>query len=172
MIPWDLQLGLLLKSYWNLIYNCFFEPWGTLNGVPWRYNTENWYRILKQTNKCFFLYLLLLFFSDTIEAEKTLPNNLTASHALAQRRESAPCETANVSFRIKRRSTKKILRRRSSGGPEILSPILPEGSNGSSAWSKFKRELSRKNEKDCLLTQRRGSLPVEVLVIGSSGKLM
>ncbi|XP_058465684.1 uncharacterized protein LOC131439090 isoform X2 [Malaya genurostris] len=110
----------------------------------------------------------------------TLPNNVGPVYHM-QRRGSVPCESSNSvvirsSFSIKRRSAKKILRRRSSGGAEILSPILSESASGavpgsssssSSAWQRFKR----RTDTDNLLSRRRGSLPVEVLTIGYSGTL-
>ena len=119
-----------------------------------------------------------------------LPNSLVAPpYPGMQRRGSVPCESTNnvalrSSFSIKRRSTKKAIRRRSSGGAEILSPILSEdaaggGSNGagsssssSNAWYRIKRDSGhrRAGDNESLLSRRRGSLPVEVLAIGYSGK--
>ncbi|EDS31973.1 c-AMP-specific 3',5'-cyclic phosphodiesterase [Culex quinquefasciatus] len=120
-----------------------------------------------------------------------LPNNIGPAYNI-QRRGSVPCDSSNSStsviirnsFGIKRRSTKKAMRRRSSGGAEILSPILSEDStaaiiggagcssgsgasaSSSSAWQRFKRRA----DTDNLLSRRRGSLPVEVLTIGYSGR--
>ncbi|XP_055534582.1 uncharacterized protein LOC129724022 isoform X2 [Wyeomyia smithii] len=107
----------------------------------------------------------------------SLPNNIGPVYN-TQRRGSVPCEGSNSvvirsSFSIKRRSAKKALRRRSSGGAEILSPILSEdatpgsSSASSTAWQRFKR----RTDTDNLLSRRRGSLPVEVLTIGYSGTL-
>lgn len=59
-----------------------------------------------------------------------------------------------------------MLRRRSSGGAEILCPIVAESEssgNASSSWYRFKRsDLSKSNrpDLDMLLNRRRGSLPV------------
>uniref|UniRef100_A0A182KC03 Phosphodiesterase n=1 Tax=Anopheles christyi TaxID=43041 RepID=A0A182KC03_9DIPT len=114
-----------------------------------------------------------------------LPNSFVAPpYPGMQRRGSVPCESTNnvalrSSFSIKRRSTKKAIRRRSSGGAEILSPILSEdtagGSNGagsssSNAWYRIKRDSGhrRTGDNESLLSRRRGSLPVEVLAIGYS----
>lgn len=99
-----------------------------------------------------------------------------------QRRSSVPCENLNrLSFNGKSRNRKKILRRRSSGGAEILSPIMSEtsttiggdqassGGNSGTPWYRFKR----RNDNDALLSRRRGSLPVEVLsVCHTSGELL
>lgn len=68
-----------------------------------------------------------------------------------------------------------MLRRRSSGGAEILCPIVAESepsSSGSSSWYRFKRNEPSKNRSDLdmLLTRRRGSLPVEVFAVSHSGK--
>lgn len=93
----------------------------------------------------------------------------------------------NNSCNGKTRNRKKILRRRSSGGAEILSPILAEqepgcsnnsgssGGNGTSGsshpWYRFKRTDRQKADIESLLTRRRGSLPVEVLAVCHTGKL-
>lgn len=73
-----------------------------------------------------------------------------------------------------------MLRRRSSGGAEILTPILAEaelaagsssgGTSGSSAWYRFKRTDRSKSDIESLLSRRRGSLPVEVLAVCHTGK--
>lgn len=73
-----------------------------------------------------------------------------------------------------------MLRRRSSGGAEILSPILAEPDDGagegsskvsSSSWYCFKREMIRnRSDLDTLLSKRRGSLPVEVFAVCHTGK--
>lgn len=81
------------------------------------------------------------------------------------------------------RNRKKLLRRRSSGGAEIFSPILteeslssvdqnvdPMQSSSSSAWYRFNNRNSQPSERDALLSRRRGSLPIEVLSVGHSGK--
>lgn len=52
------------------------------------------------------------------------------------------------------------------------------GGNGSgtgtssSAWYRFKREISRRTDVETLLTKRRGSLPVEVLTVNYTGKFL
>jgi hypothetical protein len=100
-----------------------------------------------------------------------------SSVAPYQRRGSIPCESNFFSRSSvangKRRNPKKVLRRRSSSGAEILTPIVSDtmestSSNnaGSSVWNRYKKEWSRHTESDALLTKRRGSLPIEVLAIG------
>lgn len=100
---------------------------------------------------------------------------MISSVAPYQRRSSVPCESNVVvrsSVNGKRRNPKKILRRRSSSGAEILTPIMSESgeatsSNASgSAWNRFKKEWTRRTDSDVIVTKRRGSLPIEVLAIG------
>lgn len=100
-----------------------------------------------------------------------------------------PCENLSASNRNncqnnKAKNRKKILRRRSSGGAEILSPIAGEPEAGAStttasttvnntAWYRFKRNsdaAKNRSDLDLLLSRRRGSLPVEVLTVCHSGK--
>lgn len=99
------------------------------------------------------------------------------------------------------RNRKKILRRRSSGGADILNPVLTEESSFSGwtapqtqleeqqqqaakeevkgemkhslSWFRLRREGSvrRAADKEALLSRRRGSLPIEVLAVGHSGEL-
>lgn len=100
---------------------------------------------------------------------------ISSSVAPYQRRSSVPCES-NVVIRSsvngKRRNPKKILRRRSSSGAEILTPIMSESGEAStsnasgSAWNRFKKEWTRRTDSDVIVTKRRGSLPIEVLAIG------
>lgn len=109
---------------------------------------------------------------------------------LIQRRGSVPCDSLSVLGRNgcngKTRNRKKILRRRSSGGAEILSPIIGEPSeagcssaNGAgggsnvvaSTWYRIKRDITRnRSDLDVLLSRRRGSLPVEMLAVSHSGE--
>lgn len=92
--------------------------------------------------------------------------SVISSVAPYQRRGSMPCESNLVvrsSVNGKRRNPKKLLRRRSSSGAEILTPIASESMESTSsnnagspsAWNRFKT-----------LAKRRGSLPIEVLAIG------
>lgn len=102
---------------------------------------------------------------------------MIASVTPYQRRGSTPCESnvfGRSSVNGKRRNPKKLLRRRSSSGAEILTPIVSDAvestsSNnvgGGSIWNRNKKEWSRHADSDALLTKRRGSLPIEVLAIG------
>lgn len=119
----------------------------------------------------------------------------TANVSVIQRRGSVPCDSFAVVSRNgcsgKSRNRKKILRRRSSGGADILSPILAEaetsiggnsGNNGgninsnnsgnslSASWMRFKRDMTRnRSDLDSLLSKRRGSLPIEVFAVCHSG---
>lgn len=104
------------------------------------------------------------------------PVETTRSFWQYQRRGSAPIDlppaggerreqlTRHTSLNGKSGRRKKQLRRRSSGGPETV--CLPEShSEGCS------RLLIRRPENpDALLARRRGSLPIEVLTVGHSGK--
>ena len=94
-----------------------------------------------------------------------------------QRRGSAPIDlppagaerreqllTRHTSLNGKSGRRKKQLRRRSSGGPETV--CLPE--SHSEGWTRLL--LRRPENPDALLARRRGSLPIEVLTVGHSGK--
>lgn len=132
------------------------------------------------------MIILIYFILDTIDgaaAKATVPSeniSYTANVQLIQRRGSVPCDSLTLLSRNgcngKARNRKKILRRRSSGGAEILSPIIgepsePSSSTSSSAWYRFKRDITRnRSELDSLLSRRRGSLPVEVLAVSHSGE--
>lgn len=115
---------------------------------------------------------------------KINPDLLYATNvALIQRRGSVPCESHigrnSCSNSNKNRNRKKILRRRSSGGADILSPILNEseasgnGGAANTSWYRFKRDITRnRSDLDSLLSKRRGSLPVEVFAVGHSGNII
>lgn len=108
--------------------------------------------------------------------DQNLPQ--ASSLITTQRRSSVPCETISTPSRNnchngKSKNRKKPLRRRSSGGAEILCPIVSETEpSSSSPWYRFKRTETTKNRSDLdlLLTRRRGSLPVEVLTVCHSGE--
>lgn len=109
-------------------------------------------------------------------------HNLPQASSLAtnQRRSSVPSDNPAVASNRnnchngKSKNRKKSLRRRSSGGAEILCSIVSETepSSSSSPWYRFKRSETTKNRSDLdlLLSRRRGSLPVEVLTTCNSGK--
>lgn len=127
------------------------------------------------------LNILFRILSDNIDSTLLQSDFLyTANVTIIQRRGSVPCENLSSTNRNncngKTKNRKKMLRRRSSGGAEILCPIVAESepsSSGSSSWYRFKRSEPSKNNRsdlDMLLTRRRGSLPVEVLAVSHSGK--
>ncbi|KOX80098.1 cAMP-specific 3',5'-cyclic phosphodiesterase 7B [Melipona quadrifasciata] len=82
------------------------------------------------------------------------------------RRGSVPADISELrrdmfnrsSINGKPRNRKKILRRRSSGGPEMFSGGSTDG-NDNGTWLKWKRELGR-----------RGSLPIEMVAISHAGR--
>ncbi|XP_066996585.2 uncharacterized protein [Anabrus simplex] len=118
-----------------------------------------------------------------------LPLTSNHQHSLSVRRGSAPTETGSELRRLdansivrngsngKSRSRKKILRRRSSGGPEMFNTRGMEASSESIAWQRWRREvLSRRtmcepldSNPEQFLTRRRGSLPLEMLPAAISG---
>lgn len=98
------------------------------------------------------------------------PSNVT----IFQRRGSVPFDNiSRVHCNGKTRHRKK-LRRRSSSGIEILSPIAaqPEDDRVSRNWNRFKHCERQKCEVETLLLHRRGSLPVEVLAACNTGTLL
>lgn len=115
---------------------------------------------------------------DFVGSSENSTHSVISSVTSHQRRGSVPCESSvlsRTSINAKRRNPKKILRRRSSSGAEILTPIVSESiesstSNnaGGSSWSHYTTIVAspRRTESDSLLTKRRGSLPIEVLSIG------
>lgn len=124
-----------------------------------------------------FLMLKILFSGakDFASSSEKSSHSVISSAADNQRRGSVPCESNVLSRGVngKRRNPKKILRRRSSSGAEILTPIASESKestsnnkSGTSVWNRFKREWTPRGDSDVLLTRRRGSLPIEVLSIG------
>ncbi|CAK9825536.1 High affinity cAMP-specific 3',5'-cyclic phosphodiesterase 7A [Anthophora retusa] len=68
----------------------------------------------------------------------------------------------------KPRNRKKVLRRRSSGGPEMFSGGSTDG-NDNGTWLKWKRELGKKDSIPEPLVKRRGSLPIEMVAISHAG---
>ncbi|XP_014209090.1 uncharacterized protein LOC106639820 isoform X2 [Copidosoma floridanum] len=69
------------------------------------------------------------------------------------------------------RSSKKLLRRRSSGGPEMFASGADGNDNGA-IWpsSRGKRDFIKREEPVPLLAKRRGSLPVEMLALSFTGR--
>lgn len=154
--------------------------------LSYRIKYPNTSSIFKDKYKLYFiicngLYLnKFLHFPDNIDTSLLQSDFLYATNVtLIQRRGSVPCENLSSANRNncngKTKNRKKMLRRRSSGGAEILCPIVAEtepSSSASSSWYRFKRSDASKNRSDLdmLLTRRRGSLPVEVLAVCHSGK--
>lgn len=146
----------------------------------------------------FFFVHLAVVFADATDRSATVKKMVptTTSENIAynlnvqsiQRRGSMPCDGVSVINRNgcngkNRNSRKKLLRRRSSGGAEILGPIIGEVGGQeqpscseqhqaapSSSWFRFKRDITRnRSDLDTLLSRRRGSLPVEMLSVSHSG---
>ncbi|XP_076249464.1 uncharacterized protein LOC143188861 isoform X2 [Calliopsis andreniformis] len=69
----------------------------------------------------------------------------------------------------KPRNRKKVLRRRSSGGPEMFSGGSTDG-NDNGTWLKWKRELGKRDSIPEPLIKRRGSLPIEMVAISHAGR--
>lgn len=93
------------------------------------------------------------------------------------RRGSVPADISELrrdmfnrsSINGKPRNRKKILKRRSSGGPEMFSGGSTDG-NDNGTWLKWKRELGKKDSIPEPLVKRRGSLPIEMVAISHAGR--
>ncbi|XP_076641056.1 uncharacterized protein LOC143352446 isoform X3 [Halictus rubicundus] len=93
------------------------------------------------------------------------------------RRGSVPADISELrrdmfnrsSINGKPRNRKKILRRRSSGGPEMFSGGSTDG-NDNGTWLKWKRELGKRDPIPEPLIKRRGSLPIEMVAISHAGR--
>ena len=69
------------------------------------------------------------------------------------------------------RGRKKILRRRSSGGPEMFHGSAIADENG--AWHRAKREavaVKRDSLPEPVVVKRRGSLPIEMVAVSLTGR--
>lgn len=143
--------------------------------------------ILIQTNNLLrIIDQCALLFADRLDDENLIeepvinitPVETTRAFWQYQRRGSAPIDlppmsrggerrellTRHTSLNGKSGRRKKQLRRRSSGGPETV--CFPESHS-----EIISRLLLRRPENpDTLLARRRGSLPIEVLTVGHSGK--
>ncbi|XP_076181519.1 uncharacterized protein LOC143153819 isoform X3 [Ptiloglossa arizonensis] len=92
------------------------------------------------------------------------------------RRGSVPADISELrrdmfnrsSINGKPRNRKKVLRRRSSGGPEMFSGGSTDG-NDNGTWLKWKRELGKRDSIPEPLIKRRGSLPIEMVAISHAG---
>ncbi|XP_066590278.1 uncharacterized protein [Prorops nasuta] len=69
----------------------------------------------------------------------------------------------------KSRDRKKILRRRSSEGPDMLRGASNDG-NENGIWLRWKRELAKKDSAPESILERRGSLPIEVAAVSHAGR--
>lgn len=67
----------------------------------------------------------------------------------------------------KSRNRKKVLRRRSSGGPEMFAGGLDGTDNA--ACVRWKRDIARRDSIPEPLTKRRGSLPIDMVAISHAG---
>ncbi|XP_053984430.1 uncharacterized protein LOC128879363 isoform X2 [Hylaeus volcanicus] len=93
------------------------------------------------------------------------------------RRGSVPADISELrrdmfnrsSINGKPRNRKKVLRRRSSGGPEMFSGGSTDG-NDNGTWLKWKRELGKRDSIPEPLIKRRGSLPIEMVAISHAGR--
>jgi hypothetical protein len=72
----------------------------------------------------------------------------------------------------KSRTRKKVLRRRSSGGPEMFTVSGSEPLGDGMMWQQWHREFLSRWKAESVLARRRGSLPIEVLATTHSGELV
>lgn len=103
----------------------------------------------------------------------------TVSGMLSPRRGSVPADISELrrdllfsrnSVNNKPRNRKKILRRRSSGGPEMFTGVSTDG-NDNGTWLKWKREVGKREPVPPEpLVKRRGSLPIEVVAVSHAGR--
>nr|KAF7423649.1 hypothetical protein H0235_008932 [Vespula pensylvanica] len=70
----------------------------------------------------------------------------------------------------KPRNRKKVLKRRSSGGPEMFAGGIVEG-NDIGTSHKWKRELGKRDSIPEPLVKRRGSLPIEMVAASHAGRI-
>ncbi|XP_026826662.1 uncharacterized protein LOC105276337 isoform X4 [Ooceraea biroi] len=100
------------------------------------------------------------------------------SRMLSIRRGSVPADMSELrhepfsrnNVNNKTRNRKKILRRRSSGGPEMFIGKSIEG-NDNSTWFKCKREIGKFNPVPETLVKRRGSLPIEMMTVSHAVRI-
>lgn len=70
----------------------------------------------------------------------------------------------------KPRNRKKVLRRRSSGGPEMFDGSTDWNDNG--MWLKWKREIGKRDPVPEAFVKRRRSLPIEMVAVSHAGKMI
>lgn len=112
--------------------------------------------------------------------EEALPHVTNQQYFMNMRRDSVPVDL-NPELRInnglgrngnssKSRTRKKILRRRSSGGPEMFASSAYEPFGDGVAWQYWRREFLARRTREQALAKRRGSLPIDVLATTNSGE--
>jgi hypothetical protein len=108
------------------------------------------------------------------------PNIINQHHYVNVRRGSVPADL-NSELRFinglgrngnssKSRIRKKILCRRSSGGPEMFTDSGPESFGEGVTWQQWHHELLSRRTVEPALARRRGSLPIEMLATTHSGE--
>jgi hypothetical protein len=108
------------------------------------------------------------------------PNTINQQHYVNVRRGSVPADI-NSELRFsnglarngnssKSRIRKKVLCRRSSGGPEMFTDSGPEPFGEEVTWQQWHHELLSRRTVEPALARRRGSLPIEVLATTHSGE--
>ncbi|XP_020286140.1 uncharacterized protein LOC109855871 isoform X2 [Pseudomyrmex gracilis] len=96
----------------------------------------------------------------------------TFSGMLSPRRGSVPADISELrrdlftrnNVNNKSRNRKKVLKRRSSGGPEMFIGISTTDGNDNGTWFKWKREMGKRDPVPETFIKRRGSLPIEMAV--------
>lgn len=99
------------------------------------------------------------------------------SGMLSPRRGSIPADISELrrdlfsrnNVNNKPRNRKKILRRRSSGGPEMFTGGSTDG-NDNGTWLKWKREIGKRDPVPEAFVKRRGSLPIEMVAVSHAGR--
>ncbi|KAL6254209.1 hypothetical protein P5V15_014830 [Pogonomyrmex californicus] len=101
----------------------------------------------------------------------------TVSGMLSPRRGSVPADISELRHDLfsrnnvnnKSRNRKMILRRRSSGGPEMFTEGSIDG-NDNGTWLKWKREIGKCDPVPEAFVKRRGSLPIEMVAVSYAGR--
>lgn len=91
---------------------------------------------------------------------------------LSPRRGSIPADISELrrdlfgrnNVNNKTRNRKKILRRRSSGGPEMFIGGSTDG-NDNGTWLKWKRKIGKRDPVPEAFVKRKGSLPTEMMTV-------
>lgn len=95
---------------------------------------------------------------------------------LSPRRGSIPADISELrrdlfrnNVNNKPRNRKKILRRRSSGGPEMFIGGSTDG-NDNGMWKKWRKEIGKRDPVPETFVKRRGSLPIEMMTVSHTGR--